>query len=72
MENERKPEEKATPKPVKVKTWKTVSGMNETIPGLGFVVNDAVLKEPFVIKAIEAFENRTGKHIFGTIVVLKD
>jgi hypothetical protein len=70
--DERKPEEKATPKPAKVKTWKTKSGMNETIPGLGFVVNDAALKEPFVIKAIEAYENRTGKHIFGTIVVLKD
>jgi len=67
-----KPEEKATPRVAKVKTWKTKSGMIENVPGLGFPITDKMLTQPFVIQAIEAFENRTGKHIFGTIVVLKD
>lgn len=71
MENERKTEDKLAPKTDKVKTWKTASGGNEHIPGLGFVINDEVLKQPFVIKALEAYDARTGKHVLGTIVVLK-
>ena len=66
-------EDRTTPKaqPVKVKTWKTASGKTEDIPGLGFVINDAMLLNPNVIKAIENFEARKGKRIFGTVVVLR-
>ena len=68
----KKPEaSKPEPKVAKVKTWHTKSGMDEHIPGLGFVVNDKMLQRPHVIKAIENFENRTGKRVMGTVLVLR-
>jgi hypothetical protein len=63
-------EEPTKPKPAKAKKYRTKSGGIEHIPGLGFKVTDEMLQKPFVIKAIENFEARTGKTIFGTVVVL--
>lgn len=59
------------PKPrAKVKRYRTASGAEEHIPGLGFKINYEMLQRPFVIKAIENFEKRTGKQVFGTVVIL--
>lgn len=65
-----------TPKPksikaAPVKRYYTRTGNAEHIPGLGFVVTDEMLQRPFVIRAIENFEQRTGKQVFGTAVVLR-
>ena len=67
--NEETPKVK-TPKPEKVKRYRTKSGQDEHLPRLGFVVNDAMLQKPFVIKAIENWEARYGKRAFGTVIVL--
>ena len=66
-----KPAKVEQPKPAKAKAYYTISGKDEHIPGLGFVINDKMLQEPHVIKALENFENRTGKRVFGTVVVLR-
>lgn len=57
-------------KPEKAKKYRTKSGQDEHLPKLGFVVNDKMLQKPFVIKAIENWEARTGKQAFGTVIVL--
>lgn len=65
-------DEPTTPKakPARVKRYRTKSGMTEHLPGLGFKVTDEMLQRPFVIKAIENWETRTGKQAFGTVIVL--
>ena len=67
--NEEQPKAKAT-KPERVKRYRTKSGKEEHVPGLGFTITDDILQRPFTIRAIENFESRTGKRVMGTVVVL--
>ena len=66
---ETKPEKAPKPKP---KTYKTISGKTEFIPGLGLKngLTTELLQKPFVIQMLENYERRTGKRIFGTVVEL--
>lgn len=63
-------EEQTKTKATKVKRYRTKSGKDEHVPGLGFVITDAILQKPFTIRAIENFQERTGKQVLGVVVVL--
>lgn len=60
------------PKPARDKVYQLAQGENLEIPGLGFTITNARLKNrpEIFVKAIQAHEVRTGQQILGVHVVL--
>lgn len=57
-------------KEVKARYYKLAQGDNLEVVGLPIKITNENLKNPNVIKAIQNCEQRTGRKIIGTLVVL--